>query len=275
MKITSKEAKKIGDSIGIDWDKVSLDQFTMGMNVELEHGRKDPQTNVTDDNKIKTAKIAWAHLKEKKDYYTKLKTMEKSSLILMPVNPINGESVSSTLMTDSLNKSVTESLTYDSAFRLEKNGKEIQDKITLCQNTLIEKANYIASCISEQSGYIKGLGGPDPDENYGIKAIPTLYGFMKYTPKSYSYDLKYKRALSEDKEASYGDDMNPEKVSEESRPYYEYSADMREEMGKMNSYVYNYYRCHEEIVKLNTIKNNMNPKSKYSLRVDQLVALGF
>ena len=48
----------------------------MGMDVELEHGTHDPDTNVTDDDETVTAKIARAHLNEFRDYYTRLATME-------------------------------------------------------------------------------------------------------------------------------------------------------------------------------------------------------
>ena len=70
------EAKRIGDSLGLDWDQVDLEQFRMGLLVELEHGTRDPETNVTDDDVSLTAKIALAHLNEFPDYYTRLAKME-------------------------------------------------------------------------------------------------------------------------------------------------------------------------------------------------------
>jgi hypothetical protein len=73
------EAKEIGNMLKIDWKEVSLEQFTMGMNVELEHGSIDPQTNVTDNDGKLTGEIALAHLKEFPDYYTRLAEMEKSA----------------------------------------------------------------------------------------------------------------------------------------------------------------------------------------------------
>ncbi len=73
---TPEEAKQIGDSIGIDWAQVDAEQFRMGLAVELEHGASDPQTDVTHDDLQTTGKIAWAHLKELPDYYTKLKEVE-------------------------------------------------------------------------------------------------------------------------------------------------------------------------------------------------------
>jgi Protein of unknown function (DUF5661) len=70
------EAKRIGDSLGVDWNLVDLEQFRMGLLVELEHGTRDPETNVTDDDVSLTGKIALAHLNEFPDYYTRLAKME-------------------------------------------------------------------------------------------------------------------------------------------------------------------------------------------------------
>ena len=75
---TLDEARAAGERIGIDWGSApfDLEQFRMGMDVELEHGARDPQTNVTGDDVIMTAKIARAHLNEFPDYYTRLAKME-------------------------------------------------------------------------------------------------------------------------------------------------------------------------------------------------------
>ena len=73
---TREEAKEIGDKLGVDWSVISLDEYVMGVNVELEHGSQDPRTNVTNDDPITTGKIAWAHLNEIPTYYSKLKVME-------------------------------------------------------------------------------------------------------------------------------------------------------------------------------------------------------
>ena len=51
----------------------------MGMDVELEHGTHDPETNVTDDDVEVTAKISRAHLNEFPDYYTRLAAMESEA----------------------------------------------------------------------------------------------------------------------------------------------------------------------------------------------------
>lgn len=76
---TVEEAKKIGETLGIDWSKFDVEQFRMGMDVELEHGTRDPNTNVTDDDPLMTGKIALAHLNEFPDYYTRLDRMEKEA----------------------------------------------------------------------------------------------------------------------------------------------------------------------------------------------------
>ncbi len=73
------EAKQIGDTLGIPWNTFGVEQFAMGLNVELEHGRRDPATDVTHDESMVTGKIAWAHLNEIPDYYTRLAMMEKEA----------------------------------------------------------------------------------------------------------------------------------------------------------------------------------------------------
>ena len=76
---TSEEAKTIGEKLGIDWSKYNVEQYRMGLDVELEHGLVDPHTNVTDDDPIMTGKIALAHLNEFPDYYTRPDKMEKEA----------------------------------------------------------------------------------------------------------------------------------------------------------------------------------------------------
>jgi hypothetical protein len=75
------EARRVGEQIGIDWETAQFDveQFRMGMDVELEHGLHDPTTNVTGDDPIFTGKIALAHLTEFPDYYTRLDRMEEEA----------------------------------------------------------------------------------------------------------------------------------------------------------------------------------------------------
>ena len=78
-RFTADEAKTVGDRLGIDWKSFAVEQFRMGMDVELEHGTHDPDTNVTDDDIMMTGKIAWAHLKEFPDYYDRLEQMEEEA----------------------------------------------------------------------------------------------------------------------------------------------------------------------------------------------------
>lgn len=76
---TAEEARKIGELLGIDWSKFDVEQYRMGMDVELEHGLVDLHTNVTDDDHFVTGKIALAHLNEFPDYYTRLEKMEREA----------------------------------------------------------------------------------------------------------------------------------------------------------------------------------------------------
>ena len=75
---STDEALRVAEKLGIDWDTSPFDveQFRRGMDVELEHGTHDPETNVTDDDPVTTGKIALAHLRELSDYYTRLDRME-------------------------------------------------------------------------------------------------------------------------------------------------------------------------------------------------------
>lgn len=75
---TDEDARRIGEEVGIDWSAVDFDPATLrqGMEVELEHGSRDPRTNVTNDDPHLTAKIAWAHLEESARYYEALERME-------------------------------------------------------------------------------------------------------------------------------------------------------------------------------------------------------
>ena len=76
---TPEQAKKIGNELGIKWDKFDVEQFRQGMDVELEHGLENPATNVTNDDPILTGKIALAHLNEFPDYYERLDEMEEAA----------------------------------------------------------------------------------------------------------------------------------------------------------------------------------------------------
>jgi Protein of unknown function (DUF5661) len=76
---TEMQTRAIAALIGLDLNGAAfdVDMFRRGLDVELEHGRHDPQTNVTDDDPLITGKIAWAHLKELPDYYDRLEILER------------------------------------------------------------------------------------------------------------------------------------------------------------------------------------------------------
>jgi hypothetical protein len=75
---TTDEARSVGERLGIDWGSSAFDveQFRAGMDIELEHGRRSADTDVTADDPLLTGKIALAHLRELPDYYTRLARME-------------------------------------------------------------------------------------------------------------------------------------------------------------------------------------------------------
>jgi hypothetical protein len=76
---TIEEAQRVGNEIGVDWSRFDVEQLRLGMDVEFEHGSRDPQTDVTGDDPIVTGKIALAHMKEFPDYYERLERMERDA----------------------------------------------------------------------------------------------------------------------------------------------------------------------------------------------------
>ena len=67
----NSQAMQIGDALGIDWNKCEIDQFQMGLEVELEHGVRDPNIQITQHDLLVAGKIAWAHLNDNANYYTR------------------------------------------------------------------------------------------------------------------------------------------------------------------------------------------------------------
>ena len=63
---TTEQARSIGEAVGVDWraSPFDVEQFRMGLDIELEHGLVNRQTNVTSSDPIITGKIALAHLQE-------------------------------------------------------------------------------------------------------------------------------------------------------------------------------------------------------------------
>ena len=78
---TREEALAVATELGIDFTalKCNLEQFRMGLDVELEHGPRSPKTDVAGDDSMITGKIALAHLNEFPDYYTRLAVLEREA----------------------------------------------------------------------------------------------------------------------------------------------------------------------------------------------------
>lgn len=75
MKITKQQAYYYAYKLGLRFKahKFTAEDFRQGMMIELEHGKEFRNTNLTDDDLTLTAKIAWAHFREKWNYYRLLK----------------------------------------------------------------------------------------------------------------------------------------------------------------------------------------------------------
>ena len=74
--VSAEQAQQLGARLGVNWDEVPLEELRKGIEVEYEHGTHDPDTNVSNNDPLITAKIALAHIKEFPDYYERLEKME-------------------------------------------------------------------------------------------------------------------------------------------------------------------------------------------------------
>ena len=72
-------AKRMGDEIGVDWNKVDLEEFNKGLNFEMQHRKMNLGTQFSPDDLHLLAQTAWKHLKDIPDYYTRLGRMEKNA----------------------------------------------------------------------------------------------------------------------------------------------------------------------------------------------------
>ena len=75
-KVSQTEAGIIRGVVGGEATDIPLDVFRLGLEVELEHGKRFPDANVTNNHPILTGRIVLAHLKEGLDYYQRLSFME-------------------------------------------------------------------------------------------------------------------------------------------------------------------------------------------------------
>jgi len=84
-KVTTKEAKTILAELETGDMKIPVDNFRIGLEVELEHGIRFPEANVTNNHPILTGKIVLAHFKETIDYYQRLEVAEIEGDLLKAV----------------------------------------------------------------------------------------------------------------------------------------------------------------------------------------------
>jgi Protein of unknown function (DUF5661) len=79
QKISLKEARLVGTQLGLDWAKIDLAQFWLGLEIELEHGTYDPKTDMTYGDLVLAGKIASVHLKKTRNYYTRLDVLQSET----------------------------------------------------------------------------------------------------------------------------------------------------------------------------------------------------
>jgi len=77
--ISLEKAREIGDKLKINFTVISPSIWKKGMVVELEHGKRYKESNITNDDLLVTGKIVLAHLFEYPDYYERLERMEKTA----------------------------------------------------------------------------------------------------------------------------------------------------------------------------------------------------
>jgi hypothetical protein len=74
--ISEVEAKVIMDAVNVQGMEIPLEDFRQGLEVELEHGIRFEDANVTNNHPLLTGKIVLAHLKETMLYYKLLEVAE-------------------------------------------------------------------------------------------------------------------------------------------------------------------------------------------------------
>ena len=84
-KVTAKEAGVILKIVNFKKMPIALEEFRMGLEVELEHGTMFDDANVTNNHPILTGMIVLAHMKEMLDYYERLDVAEVEGDLLKAV----------------------------------------------------------------------------------------------------------------------------------------------------------------------------------------------
>ena len=83
--VLPEEARLILSEINPEGIQVPLEDFCAGLEVELEHGIRYKDANVTNNHPILTGLIVVAHLKESLDYYKLLEVAELEGDLLKAV----------------------------------------------------------------------------------------------------------------------------------------------------------------------------------------------
>lgn len=83
--VTKKEAATILQIVNINKMAIPIEEFRQGLDVELEHGTRYSDANVTNNHPILTGKIVLAHLKEMMDYYERLEVAEREGDLLKAI----------------------------------------------------------------------------------------------------------------------------------------------------------------------------------------------
>ena len=83
--VGEEEASVILRIVNTEGMDIPLEDFRQGLEVELEHGTRYEDANVTNNHPILTGKIVLAHLKETMDYYKRLEVAEIEGDLLKAV----------------------------------------------------------------------------------------------------------------------------------------------------------------------------------------------
>lgn len=91
--VLPEEAKAVLAELETGEMKILIKDFQLGLEVELEHGVRFPEANVTNNHPVLTGKIVLAHFKESLDYYQRLEVAELEGDILKAVKNKNDSKV--------------------------------------------------------------------------------------------------------------------------------------------------------------------------------------
>ncbi len=93
--VSSEEASTILNIVNTQGMDIPLEAFRKGLEVELEHGTRFGDANVTNNHPILTGKIVIAHLKETMDYYERIDVAELEGDLLKAILARNIEKIES------------------------------------------------------------------------------------------------------------------------------------------------------------------------------------